>query len=127
MATTVPRKLQKPKPNQGWADWRSEVILEQLERLSRQSDIQGLVDLNQLNMKLRDLHYRLGIDKETMVKVIKKKGICLRNCVQYGNNLEEILERNPRLRINPNDTKNFEYVRHCLVKIPNKSNGRLRT
>jgi len=121
-----PRKLQKPKPNQGWADWRSEVILEQLERLSRQSDIQGLVDLNQLNMKLRDLHYRLGIDKETMVKVIKKKGICLRNCVQYGNNLEEILERNSRLRINPNDTKNFEYVRHCLVKIPNKSNGRLR-
>jgi len=123
-----PKKIQKPrlnnlqqKPNQGWADWRSEVLLEQLEQLSRSSDVNGLVDLNQLNSKLRNLHIRLNIDKETMVKVIKKKGICLRNCVQYGNDLEEVLSQNWRLRINPEKVQHLEYVRQCLVMLPKKA------
>ena len=71
-----------------------------------------------LDAKLKYLHEQQGVSKKSIKKAIKKKGICLKDCKEYGSAsaLKKRLKSNKRSRIKKKKLKHYKYAQMCLVQ-----------
>ena len=99
-------------------DWETTTVTSSLYSLQRKNGRKN-VSLERLDRQLQTLHDTMGISLTKMRKIIKRKGICLKNCVEYGsmNALKQKLRSNRRLIVSKNQAKQFKYVKSCLVMI----------
>ena len=59
--------------------------------------------------------YNLSISKLEMM--LKSKGICLTNGVEYGKHLRRVLLESKKLKVPINSTRPYKYARKCLIKL----------
>ena len=66
---------------------------------------------------LEALHEELGTSMTKFKKWIKEKGICLRNCKEYGSEaaLRLVLQHNKKLIVPRQQAKEYKHVKMCLV------------
>lgn len=76
-----------------------------------------IVSLSNLNDLLRKLFEQDVLSFREFKKLVKERGICLRNFVEYGSvsKLRRAMLNNPNLRINKRDAKKYKFVSTCLV------------
>ena len=97
-------------------DWESSTITSELASLSAEAN-GDFVKLARLNEKLQNMHQNMGITMKKMTEVIKDKGICLKDCKEYGPGLRAALRRNKKLLIPRSEAKQFQFVKKCLTRV----------
>ena len=97
-------------------DWETSTVTSSINTLQLGNGRRN-VSLDRLNRELETLHESMGISLTKMRRIIKNKGICLKNCVEYGSKqaLQRKLRSNPRLILNRNQAKRYKYVKNCLI------------
>jgi hypothetical protein len=106
----------------GYESDESSYIIDAMENLRLTTEgkrVYRKISLHQLNEELKKLHELRWISMKKMAFVLKSLGICLSNCVRYGNQklLRAALKNNKKLLINRNEAKKFKYVKQCLIQI----------
>ena len=99
-------------------DWETRTVTSSINALQVGNGRRN-VSLERLNRQLETLHESMGISLTKMRKIIKNKGICLKNCVEYGSRqaLQRKLRSNPRLTLSRNKAKRYKYVKSCLIVV----------
>jgi len=97
-------------------DWESSTITSELADLSAEANGE-FVKLARLNEKLQNMHQNMGITMKKMTEVIKEKGICLKDCKEYGPGLRAALRKNKKLLIPRSEAKQFQFVKKCLTRV----------
>ena len=74
--------------------------------------------LEMLERKLRSIYQQKGVSKRKIKDLIRKKGICLKNCKEYGSitKLRRALMEQKELRIKRAKVKPYKFVSMCLIQ-----------
>lgn len=77
----------------------------------------GTVPIDELDRVLGVLFESLGISMNKFKEVVGSKGICLRNCVEYGSPeaLRAALRANRKLILPRSKAKQYKYAKRCLI------------
>ncbi|GBF90462.1 hypothetical protein Rsub_03458 [Raphidocelis subcapitata] len=77
------------------------------------------VPLPLLEAALQELFEKLGVSKTKFKKMLKSKGVCLRNAVVYGSffELRLALLSEPELIVKCKQAKKYPFVKMCLIEV----------
>ena len=88
---------------------------QELAALSKEANGEP-VQLERLNETLKRVYAKEGSMKR-FKDFMKDRGICLRDCKEYGDKLRAALRKNKHLRVRLCDAKQFGLVAKCLIGI----------
>jgi hypothetical protein len=77
------------------------------------------VPLKAIEEMLEALHEETGTSMTKFKKWIKNRGICLRNCKEYGSQtaLRLVLLHNEKLIVPKEQAKAYKHVKVCLITV----------